>query len=339
LIGFLLFDKGGLTMKKVMIVAFLTLFTGLSAEVNVFKISRQYGLGTLPFIVINERKLIEKYAKEAGLGDIKIEYITLTGGAATNEALLSGAVHINSNGAAPFIRLWDKTKGKVKAVSSSGKQVFDLVSSNPKVASIRDLSDEDRIALPAAKVSIQSLVLQIATAKEFGIKNYDKFDRLTVTLSSPDALIALTSNKSEINAHFGSEPYTAVELQNPNIHRILSSADVVSKDATTSLYSTTQEFYDQNPKLIRAFLRALNDAIIWINNNQKEAVALYIKSEKSKESPELLLSILQSGNIQFGLKPTGVTVFSDFLYETGAIKSKPAQKDLFFDAVFETDYK
>ncbi|MDR3178007.1 MAG: ABC transporter substrate-binding protein [Campylobacteraceae bacterium] len=328
-------------MKRGLVIAFLTLFMGSSlwAEVGVFKISRQHGLSTLPFIVINEWKLIEKYAKEAGLGDVRVEYVTLTGGAATNEALLSGSIHINSNGAAPFIRLWDKTNGRVKAISSSGKQVFDLVSSNPKVASIKDLSDDDKIALPAAKVSIQSLILQIATAREFGIKNYDKFDRLSVTLSSPDAFVALTSNKSEINAHFGSEPFTTVELQNSNIHKILSSADVVSKDATTSLYSTTQEFYDQNPKLIRAFLRALNDAIIWINNNQKEAVDLYVKSEKSKESPELLLSILKSGNVQFGLKPTGVTVFSDFLYETGAIKSKPAQKDLFFDAIFETDYK
>ncbi|MDR1976719.1 MAG: ABC transporter substrate-binding protein [Campylobacteraceae bacterium] len=328
-------------MKKRLVAAFLALFvgSGLYAEVSVFKISRQHGLGTLPFIVVKERGLIERYAKEAGLGDIKVEYITLGGGAATNEALLSGSVHINSNGAAPFIRLWDKTNGRVKAVSSSGKQVFDLVSSNPKVVSIKDLSDADKIALPAAKVSIQSLLLQIATAREFGIKNHEKFDHLTVTLSSPDALVSLLSGKSEINAHFGSEPFTSAELQNPKVHKILSSADVVSKDATTSLYSTTQEFYEQNPKLIRAFLKALNEAITWIDNNQKAAVDLYIKAEKSKESPELLLSILEKGNVQFGLKPTGVTVFSDFLYETGVIKSKPTQKELFFDAVFETDYK
>jgi NitT/TauT family transport system substrate-binding protein len=328
-------------VKKGLVAAFLTLFMGSSlwAEASVFKISRQYGLDTLPFIVINERKLIEKYAKEAGLGDVKVEYVTLTGGAATNEALLSGSIHINYNGAAPFIRLWDKSKGKVKAISSAGKLSFDLVSSNPKVKSIKDLSDKDRIALPAAKVSIQSLILQIAAAREFGIKNYDKFDRLSVTLSSPDALVALTSGKSEINAHFGNEPYTSVELQSPNIHKILGLSDVVSNDPSTSFFSTTQEFYEKNPKLIRIFLKAINEAITWVNNNQKEAVELYIKAEKTKESPELLLSILQSGKIRFGLKPTGVTVFSDFLYETGAIKSKPAQKDLFFDAIFETDYK
>ncbi|MDR1976632.1 MAG: ABC transporter substrate-binding protein [Campylobacteraceae bacterium] len=326
-------------MKKRLAIALLLMGSSLFAEVSVFKISRQYGLSTLPFIVVKDRGLIEKYGKEAGLGDIKVEYLTFAGGAATNEALLSGSVHINANGAAPFIRLWDKTNGKVKGISATSKGVIDLVSSNPKVKSIKDLSDADRIALPAAKVSIQSLLLQIATAKEFGIKNYDKFDHLTVTLSNPDAFISLTSGKSEITAHFGQEPYTTVELQNPKIHKILSSVDVVSKDATTGIYSTTQDFYDKNPKLIKAFLKALNEAITWIDNNQKEAIALYVKSEKSKEPPELLLSILQKGGVQFSLKPTGVTVFSDFLHEIGAIKSKPTQRELFFDAIFETDYK
>ncbi|MDR3346762.1 MAG: ABC transporter substrate-binding protein [Campylobacteraceae bacterium] len=328
-------------MRKVFLSFALLVLFGVEAfgEVSVFKLSRQHGLGTLPFIVINDKNLFQKYAKEAGLGDIKIEWLTLAGGAATNEALLSGSVHINSNGVAPFVRLWDKTKGKVKAISSSGKQNFDLVSSNPNVKSIRDLSENDRIALPAAKISIQSLILQIATAKEFGIKNYDKFDHLSVTLSSPDALISITSPKSEVTAHFGSEPFTSVELQYPNIHTILRSSDVVGSGITTGLYSTTQEFYDNNPKTIRVFLKALNEAITWIDSHQKEAIALYIKSEKSKESPELLLSILQSGNLEFSLKPDGVTKFSDFLYETGAIKSKPSQRELFFDAVFETDYK
>ncbi|MDR3346763.1 MAG: hypothetical protein LBS73_06275 [Campylobacteraceae bacterium] len=328
-------------MRKVFLSFALLVLFGVEAfgEVSVFKISRQYGLDTLPFIVINDKNLFQKYAKEAGLGDIKIEWLTLAGGAATNEALLSSSVHINSNGVAPFTRLWDKTKGKVKAIAASGKQTLELVSSNPNVKNIRDLSADDRVALPAAKISIQSLILQIATAKEFGIKNYDKFDHLTITLSNPDALISLTSPKSEVTAHFSNEPFTSVELQYPNIHKVLSSADVVGRGVTTGLYSTTQEFYDNNPKTIRVFLKALNEAITWIDSHQKEAIDLYIRAEKSKESPELLLSILQRGDVEFSLKPSGITKFSDFLYETGAIKSKPTQRELFFDAIFETDYK
>jgi NitT/TauT family transport system substrate-binding protein len=328
-------------MKKLFLLFLLSALFGVEAfgEVSVFKISKQYGLGTLPFIVINDQNLFQKYATEAGLGDIKIEWLTLTGGAATNEALLSGSVDINSNGVAPFVRLWDKTKGKVKAIASTGKERLTLTSSNPNVKSIRDLSENDRIALPAAKVSLQSLILQIAVAKEFGIKNYDKLDHLTVSLGNPDSLISLTSPKSEITAHFGQEPFTSIELKNPNIHTILNSADVVGKDITAGLYSTTQEFYDNNPKTIRVFIKALNEAITWIDSHQKEAIALYIKAEKSKESPELLLSILQKGYVEFSLQPSNVTKFSDFLYETGAIKSKPSQRELFFDALFETDYK
>ncbi|MDR1976634.1 MAG: ABC transporter substrate-binding protein [Campylobacteraceae bacterium] len=319
-------------MKKFFLIfaAFL-MSAELFAEANSLRIAKQYGFNTLPFTVITEHKLVQKYAKEAGLGDgVKIEWVTLAGGSATNEALLSGSVDISSSGVAPFIRLWDKTKGKVKAIASSGKDTIGLVSSNKNVKSIRDLTDKDKIALPAAKVSIQSLVLQIAAAKEYGIKNYDKFDHLTVTLGNPDAFVALTSGKSEITAHFGREPYTSIELQNPNIHEILNSADVVGKGVTTGVYSTTEEFYKANPKLIASFIKALDEANAWINSHKKEAIELYIKSEKSKESPSVLLSILENGNAEFSSKASDITVFSDFLYETGAIKSKPKQKDLFF---------
>ncbi|MDR3346761.1 MAG: ABC transporter substrate-binding protein [Campylobacteraceae bacterium] len=328
-------------MRKLFLSFVLLALFGVEAfgEVSVFKISRQYGLGTLPFLVINENNLFQKYAKEAGLGDIKVEYLTLTGGAATNEALLSGSVHINTNGVAPFVRLWDKTKGKVKAIAASGKSRVSLVTSNPNVKSIRDFTENDRIALPAAKVSLQSLILQIAAAKEFGIKNYDKLDHLTVSLGNPDALISITSPKSEITAHFGQEPFVSVELQHPNIHTVLTSNDIVGKDTTSGIYSTTQEFYDNNPKLIRVFLRAINEATNWIESHPKEAIDLYIRVEKSKESPELLLSVLQRDDADFKLRPSNLTKYSDFLYETGAIKSKPTQRDLFFDALFETDYK
>jgi len=321
-------------MMKKLILFFIfsaVLSVWLSAEVNSIRIAKQYGFNTLPFTVITERKLVQKYAKEAGLGDnVKIEWITLAGGSATNEALLSGSVDISSSGVAPFVRLWDKTNGRVKAIASSGKDTIGLVSSNPKVKSIKDLGEKDRIALAAVKVSIQSLILQIAAAKEYGIENYDKFDHLTVTLGNPDALVALTSGKSEITAHFGREPYTSIELQNPNIHEILNSADVVGKGITTGVYSTTKEFYDKNPKLTASFIKALDEANEWINANKKEAIELYIKSENSKESVSVLLSILEKGGADFSPKVAGVTVFSDFLYKVGAIKSQPKQEDLLF---------
>ena len=47
------------------------------AEVRELRISRQLGLGYLQLYVTEDQKLIEKHAKEAGLGDVKVTYLPL----------------------------------------------------------------------------------------------------------------------------------------------------------------------------------------------------------------------------------------------------------------------
>jgi NitT/TauT family transport system substrate-binding protein len=70
----------------------------------------------------------------------------------------------------PVLTLWDRTKGKqnVKAIASLGSMPNYLLSNNPAVKSIKDLSAKDRIAVPAAGVGFQSRTLQIETAKLYG---------------------------------------------------------------------------------------------------------------------------------------------------------------------------
>ncbi|MDR3346748.1 MAG: ABC transporter substrate-binding protein [Campylobacteraceae bacterium] len=314
----------------------LSLSSNLLAEKSEVRISKQYGLAYLPLIVLEEHKLIEKHAKATGLGDVKTEWVTFGGGATANDAILSGSVDLISGGIAPFVRLWDKTNGKVKALAVLDESPIILNTSNPKVKTVRDFTDKDRIALPAVKVSIQSLVLQIAVAKEFGIKNYDKLDHLTVAFKHPDALIAITSGKSEITGHFANEPFATIEKQNPNIHQVLNSYEVFGGKHTGNLLSTHENFYKNNPKLASAIIDALNEADEWIKGHKKEAAELYLKVTKSNESLELIEKILNNPDINYTTKPLpNITVFSDFLFDTGAIKTKPADwKELFFEKIY-----
>ena len=312
----------------------LILATSAFAELKELTISKQYGLSYLPLIVLEEKKLIEKYALNDGLGDVKVNWATFGGGSVANDALLSGNAQIVGAGNGPFIRIWDKTEGKVKALAALNESPIVFVSNNPNVKSIKDLTTKDKIALPAAKVSVQALLLQIATAKEFGIKSYDKFDDLTVTLKNPDAFAAVTSGNSEVTGHIGLEPYSTLELQNPNVHKVFDSFEVLGGAHTTNILYTTDDFYTQNPKLAKAVVLALNEANNWIAKNQDDAVKLYLASYKSGESAELVTKVLKN-SLTFNTKPKeNITVFSDFLFDVGATKSKPSSwKELFFDAV------
>jgi NitT/TauT family transport system substrate-binding protein len=298
------------------------------------RISKQYGINYLPLIVLEEQKLIEKKAAAAGLGEVKVNWATLGGGSAANDALLSGSVDIIALGVPPFIRLWDKTKGKVKGLAPFSDFAPTLTSNNPDVKSIKDLTEKDRIALPAVKVSLQALLLQIAAAKEYGLENHGKYDHLTVTLSHPDGLLALTSGSSGITAHFTQDPFLYTELKLPNIHAILSGSDVLGGPGTFQLVAASQDLIDKSPKLAQIFVESLGEAINWINANKADAAKLYVRATKSKESDKEILDMLNDPKGGFSLTPKKSTVFSDFLFKTKAIQTNPGSwKDLYFPYV------
>ena len=64
-------------------------------------------------------------------------------------------------------------------------------------------------------------------------------------------------------------------------------------------------------------------------------IKLYLTSTKSNESPEIIAKVLNNKTISYSTKPKeNITKFSDFLFDIGAIKQKPADwKELFFDTV------
>ena len=157
-------------------------------ETKELRIAKQFGISYLPITVLEERKLIEKHAKAAGLGDIKVEWSRLSAGAPMNDALISGNLDLASGGVGPLVTIWARTKGNmnVKGVSAINSMPLYLNTINPAVKTIKDFTDNDRIALPAVKVSIQAVTLQMAAEKLLG--KHDALDRLTVSMSHPDGM-------------------------------------------------------------------------------------------------------------------------------------------------------
>jgi NitT/TauT family transport system substrate-binding protein len=226
-------------------------------EAKELRIAKQFGISYLPITVLEERKLIEKHVKAAGLGDIKIEWSRLSAGAPMNDALISGSLDLAAGGVGPLVTIWARTKGNmnVKGVSAINSMPLYLNTINPAVKTIKDFTDNDRIALPAVKVSIQAVTLQMAAEKLLG--KHDALDRLTVSMSHPDGMAAMMSGKSEITAHFSSAPFQYQQLDDPKVKRVLSSYEVLGGPATFNTIWTTSAFRDKNPKTYKAFVAAL----------------------------------------------------------------------------------
>ena len=302
------------------------------AEINV---AQQYGIGYLSLMVMEEQKLIEKHAKAAGV-DVKVNWAKFAGGNVMNDALLSGNLHFASGGVGPLITIWARTKGNldVKAVAALDSMPLYLNTRNPSVKTIKDFTDKDKIALPAVKVSVQAVTLQMAAEKIFGDGQHGKLDALTVSMSHPDAQTALLSGQSEVTAHFGSPPFQYQQLQRPGIRTVLSSTDVLGGPTTFNVVWTTSKFRSDNPKLYAAFVSALEEATAYINKDKKAAAEAYLRISKDKDSVNDILAMLNDPAIVFTMAPQNIMAYANFMAKTGMIKVKPdSWKDLFFPNV------
>jgi NitT/TauT family transport system substrate-binding protein len=304
------------------------------AEMSEIHVSRQYGISYLPLMIMEDQKLIEKHAKAAGV-DVKVDWSKFASGAVMNDALLSGNLQFASGGVAPFTTLWAKTRGNldVKAVAAINSMPLYLVTNNPKVKTIKDFTDKDRIALPAVKVSIQAVTLQMAAEKAFGPGQEHKLDHLTVSMSHPDGETALLSGKSEVTAHLSSPPFQYEELEHKGMHRVLNSYDVLGGPATFNVIWTTTKFHDENPKIYAAFVAALDDAIAQINADKRKAAETYLRvANDKKNSVDVILKMLNDPEIKYTTTPNNTMKYVDFMHKVGSIKVKPASwKEMYFD--------
>lgn len=307
------------------------------AEVNKVRIAIQYGITYMPLMIVQNDNLIEKNAKAAGLGDVKVEWNQFAGGNIMNEALLSGNLDFAVTGFPSFLILWDKGQAmlNVKGICSYGATPLYLVVKNPNVRSIKDFTENDRIAVPAVRSSVQAILLQMAAAKAYGQANYGKLDPLTISRGHADAAVALLSANNPITAHFGAPPYSQRELAQPGFHSILQSSDVFGGPFSNGVVYATTKFHDDNPKLMAVMLKSVDEALASVRADPKTAAEKYLKVSGEKTSvADVVKLITEPGADWSSSAPKGMYKFADFMYQIGSIKRKAnSWKDMFFPEV------
>lgn len=306
------------------------------AEAHALRIGIQPGLTYLPFVLMRHDHMIETRAAAAGLGDVTVSWLTVAGGNVMNDAMLSGNLDIANSGTPAFFPLWSKTRGNydVRGVSAYNALPLKLNTINPKVHTIADFTDQDRIALPAVKASSQAIFLEMAAERVFGRGHHDQLDPITVSRAHPDSMVAMLSGRSEITAHFGAPPYQDQELRTPGVHTVLSGTDVTGGPTTIGMAYAPRKFHDDNPKLFGVYLAALGAAIERIRADPRGMATIYLDETKEKDTVDAIVEILADPAFEFGLTPHGTVAVIGFMHRIGAIKNAPESwKDLFFPEV------
>ena len=307
------------------------------AEVGEVKLVSQYGIGYMQLTLMKADKLVEKHLARAGL-NARVNWSTVGAGTAANDALLAGGLHFASGGTGPALLLWDRTRGNmdVRGVAALSSMPNLLVTRNPAVKTIKDFTEKDRIAMAGAGSSVQTIYLQMAVAREYGIDQYKKLSPLMVSLPHPEGLRALLSGAGEITAQFTSPPFQNTALENPNIRTVLNSYDVMGGPNTFLMVWATGKFRNENPKTFRAVVDAMKDATDAINANKRRAAEIYVQEGGGKESMDKILGLMSDPQVKYTLAPERLLPYAEFMHRIGTLKTKPASwKDLFFPEVHD----
>jgi NitT/TauT family transport system substrate-binding protein len=325
-------------------VRWIVVFTALvasgptCAEVTEVRFAQQLSMGYLQFDVMKHQDLLTKHAAALGLQEVKATWVTCGGPDMMNEALLSGSIDIASGGMAGLLTIWAKTKGseqEVRGVSAMSQQPLMLNSRNPAVQTIRDFTDQDRIAVPAVKVSAQAVLLEMAAAREWGDAQFDRLDKLTFSLSPPDATTGLLAGGGDFDSAFTVPPVQTMQLRNPAVHTVLSSDELLGPSSGAIAW-TTRRFHDANPKVYKAILDAMQEASDFIADHPKETVGYYAEDMKTKIDTALMEELLADPRVKYDLTPVRTMRWADFMHQVGRIKVAPKTwMDLFWPEIHD----
>ncbi len=308
-----------------------------SAEVAEVKMMSQYGIGYMQLTVMKAEKLVEKHLARNGLANSKVTWATMGAGAAANDALLSGQLHMAAGGTGPAMILWDRTRGNmdVRGVAALSSMPNLLVTRNPNIKSIKDFTEKDRIAMAGAGSSVQTTYLQMAAAREFGIDNFKKLNPLMVNLAHPEGLRAMLSGSGEIQSQFTSPPFQNTAIES-GARAVLNSYDIMGGPNTFLMVWSTNKFRTENPRSYKSVLDALREATDLINANKRKAAELYVAEGGGKESVDKILALMNDPQVRYTLTPERLLPFAQFMHQVGTLKTRPASwKDLFFPDIHD----
>ena len=304
------------------------------AEVPEVRFARQFSMGYLQFNVIEHEHLIQKHAARLGIPEVNVTGVRFNGPSMMNDALLSDTVDIVGGSPNGMFALWAKTTGtprEVRAISALVTLPYVVTTTDPDIKTIADLGKCKKIPVPSLKVSSPAITIQMAAAKLYGLKEFARFDPLTVTMSPADATIALLSGAGEVNCSVALPPFMQYQLQDPKVHVVATSFELSGGPSTYTVAYTSAKFRDKNPKLYQAIYDAMAEATDRVANDIRTASRYWIEDSDSKLTVDFVAAAGSGKDVKWTMVPEATMKQAEFMFDVGTIRVKPKSwKDYFF---------
>ena len=302
-------------------------------QAHEIKVTRQPSIIYMPTYVMEAQHLVEQHAAALGAPGLKVEWLVFAGGGNATDALLAGSIDVVNTGPGNLLLLWDRTRGGVKGIVASSALPLTLISRDPRLQTLSDFKDTDKVAVPTVRVSTQAVLLQMAAANLFGPDNWSRLDGNTVQMGHPDALVALTNPRHEVASHFSAPPFSFQELRTvPGAHVITDDRAILGTPLTNAVFFATTKFGDANPAIIGAIRDATIEAEAFIRAHPREAIEIYRQGSGDRTPVEELMAMRASpGMDDYRPQPQGTLRLAQHMHRIGTLKMLPAAwTDYFF---------
>lgn len=279
------------------------------------------GLAFLPIYIATDLKLFEKHAKAAG-ATVKPSFRRMQSSAAMQDALLAGAVDVAPFGVSAFLLTREKRKDVV-VISGLTTMPLVLVSNRADVKSLADFKPKDRIAMPLLTAP-QMYLLRMQSEKSFGAGQADKLREQVVALPHADAIESLEERKGQVAGYFASPPFSLDVLKQKNVHKVLSSTDILGGKASFLVLAATKKSVNAQPQLAQAVIKALDEAADIIRKEPRRAAQIFLKFEPSRNlDVRTLEAVLRDLKDEFGNEVHGIEAYAGFMSRHGKLKEPP----------------
>jgi NitT/TauT family transport system substrate-binding protein len=286
-------------------------------------IAFQPGLGYAPLILMKQERTIEKR-----FPGTQVDWQVLGSGTSITNGVVSGDIQIGAIGVAPMLVGWARgVNWRVIAPLNEGD--LWLMARDPNIRTIADLRGK-RIATPS-RTSIQAITLRKMAEVELGEAR--ALDADLVDMDHPAGMQALFTG--QIDAHLTSPPFQFQEKVR-GAHVVARSYNYLG--AHTFLVTVmTQKFYDEFPRLAKAFYDSVVAMEAATRNNPNRVAKVLQQEAGGSPTTRQFRQWLVNPALNWTTRPRGLMRTATFMFRTNQIEKMPPNwRELVFPPVYRT---
>lgn len=278
-------------------------------------------------LVMKNQKTLEERWKDT----CNVSWTSFNAGPAEMEAIFAGEIDLGYIGPVPALSANVKSDGDVKIISNATNAGAVLLKRKDSgIESVKDLAGK-KVAVPQLGNTQHLCLLNLLS--ENGLKTTDKGGDVTVNASSNADILNLIDNGS-VDAALVPEPWGTTIEKNGNAEILLDYDQVfLEGDYPTAVVIASEDFIEDHPDLVQDFLKAHEDATLYINENTEDAQKIVNTEIEGTTGKSLADDVIKSAfnrmKVTETLNSDAIMQFATISKDEGFIDEIPEEDDVF----------